>query len=259
MVASLAMYDPPELHWANDLLWQRWQAALQARKTEAPVSLARGQNWDTPDLLVAQTCGLPYALEKKWRLVATPCYRAEGCEGPRYRAALIARANDTRSDLTSFQGAIAAVNLWKSHSGHTALSEALFAISAPRPYFAEAVLSDSHLASMKLVASGRADIASIDCVTWELAKTTGNKSAQHLKVIGWTASAPGLPLVTARQQPDETVETIRSALQEAIADPALCNARDSLLITGIECLGESDYGMFEDCWKRAQSSPVAAS
>lgn len=259
MAAALAMYDLPELRWANDALWQRWRTALLARGIEAPDSLTRGQDWDAPDLLVAQTCGLPYALEGKWRLVATPCYQAEGCDGPRYRAALVARVDDSRTDLAAYEGAVVAINAWTSHSGHTALSEALDDIGARRQFFTKARLSGSHLASMDLVAAGDADIASVDCVTWALAGTAGYEAVNRLKVVGWTPSAPGLPLVAARHQSDETVEAIRAALEEAVSDPALDSAREAMLLKGVEYLDEDAYEVFGTYWKRAHAEPVTVS
>lgn len=259
MVAALAMYDLPELQWANDAFWQRWRTALLAKGMKAPDSLAHSQDWDVPDLLAAQTCGLPYALEGKWRLVATPCYRAEGCDGPLYRAALVARADDPRSELASYEGAVVAINAWRSHSGHTALSEALAGIDARRPFFTKARLSGSHLASMDLVAKGDADIAAIDCITWALAGIANYRTAEQLKVVGWTPSAPGLPLVTARHQSDEKVEAIRAALGEAVSDPALNDAREAMLLEGVEHLGEDAYEVFGNYWRRAQSEPIAAS
>ena len=41
MIASLAMYDWPELHQANDALWAKLRDAIIARGGDAPAELSR--------------------------------------------------------------------------------------------------------------------------------------------------------------------------------------------------------------------------
>ena len=77
--AALAMYDWPEVAAQNDAVWDFVRARLADQGIEAPLKLDRGlrytQPWLRPDLLLAQTCGFPFATELRGhvQLVATPC------------------------------------------------------------------------------------------------------------------------------------------------------------------------------------------
>lgn len=258
LIASLEAYDPPELRWTNDSLWRRWRTGLIDRGVDAPPSLSRNEDWNAPDLLVAQTCGLPFALDGHLQLVATPVYRAPGCDGALYRSVLVARSSEAGRPLADFGNSVVAVNSWHSHSGFTALCEALATPNLPRPFFAKALLSGSHSASAEILAQGKADIASIDCVAWELAKSAGIETVTRLAVLGWPPPAPGLPLVTSGSRPAEIVKTLRATLANALADLALGNALKTLRLVGFERLDRECYGQFCEYWSRSLRSPVVA-
>ncbi|MFE0756723.1 phosphate/phosphite/phosphonate ABC transporter substrate-binding protein [Inquilinus sp. NPDC058860] len=241
--ASLPMYDLPEIRWATDALWAAVAARLSAAGVAAAPVLARDpalhELWTDPALLLSQTCGNPYVrhYHDRLRLVATPRYAAPGCDGPRYRSLLVVRTDAPGEDLADFRGAVCAVNEWGSLSGWVALAAAL-----PEPrFFRAALVTSAHADSMAAVAAGEADIAAIDCVTYALLQRHRPAATAGLRVIGRTALAPGLPFVTRRDTADATVEALRSALRDALADPALAEARAALLIEGIEILGEADY------------------
>ncbi len=86
-VASLPMYDWPQIEAANDALWAAIANSLRAQGVEAPRKLARGgdltADWRNPRLLFSQTCGYPYVkhLRGEVALIATPEYAFAGCEG----------------------------------------------------------------------------------------------------------------------------------------------------------------------------------
>ena len=97
-VASLPMYDFPELRGAHDAFWAALSARLEAAGvSNVPPALTRnlphGDVWRHPSLLFAQGCEYPLATSfaDHVRLVATPMYSAVGCEGARYRSAIVVR------------------------------------------------------------------------------------------------------------------------------------------------------------------------
>src|SRR6516164_7708048 len=62
------------------------------------------QHWRRNDLLLSQTCGFPYrmlGLAGAVRLIATPLFDAPGCEGPRYRSALVVSAKAWQRGATT--------------------------------------------------------------------------------------------------------------------------------------------------------------
>jgi ABC-type phosphate/phosphonate transport system substrate-binding protein len=237
------MYDLPEVRWATDAVWSAVAERLSAAGVRTPPALSRGpavhQLWTDPALLLSQTCGNPYVrtYRDRLRLVATLRYAAPGCDGPHYSSVLVVRADAPGDGLADFCGAVCAVNSWDSLSGWVALAAAL-----PEPqFFRAALVTGAHADSVAAVAAGEADIAAIDCVTYALLQRHRPAATAGLRVIGRTALAPSLPLVTRRDVDDGTVEALQSALRGALADPALAEARAALLIEGIEILGEADY------------------
>lgn len=211
MIAALPMYDRPEIRDATDRFWALIRDALRARDIAAPNALQRDANdpmqtWLAPDLVLAQTCGLPYRtqLHGKVTLVATPNYALPGCQPGYYRSVIVARgpvAND-------WQGLRLAANSPGSQSGWAAL-----ATEWPDNIPAKVRLTGSHAAALAAVASGHADLAALDAQSWRLLQRF-DPAAAAVRVIAETTPTPGLPFITrAGQDP----APYRTALHDAIA------------------------------------------
>lgn len=238
------MYDHPAARWATDALWSALAEALAEAGMRAPGALDRRADyssvWHEPGLVLSQTCGYPYAtaLRGRVRLVATPAYRAAGCNGARYSSMLVVRADDPAEKLVELRGRRVACNAADSQSGHNALRAAVAPLAAGGRFFAGRVITGAHGASAEAVAAGAADLCAIDCVSWALLERYEPERIARLRVLGRTESAPGLPLVTGPAAP---VTAVRSAVVAAMSDPALADARDALLLDGVEMLTDSDY------------------
>lgn len=235
MIAALQMYDWPEVRDATD----QWWAGL-ARHLGSTLTLSRPEDFTAPwrrdDLLFGQTCGYPFthALRGKVKLVATPHYAADGCEGARYRSILFAR--DERP-LEAYRGAVAAVNTADSMSGMLALKLVFAPLADEGRFFSAAVETGGHLASLDAVRSGAADVCAIDCVCVGMARRYRPSALEGLVEIARSSAVPGLPWITRAGD----VDTIRRALTGAFADPALDAPRDALLLSGFSVLDETAY------------------
>ncbi len=217
MIASLAMYDQPPIQAANDRLWALMQRALEARGIPAPESLTRGegaywQAWEAPDLVLSQTCGLPFAarLHKRVTLVGTPDFGVEGAPPGHYRSRFMVRADDPRERIEAFDGAVLAFNESLSQSGWGAPMN--FA-RARGMAFTTGPQTGAHVLSAQAVLAGEAEIAAIDAVTWSIlseheAWTTG------LKCVAVTDPTPSHPYIAG---PDIEAEPAFEAAGEAIA------------------------------------------
>ncbi len=242
------MYDLPGLGAANDALWR----ALAARLTEAgiagvPSALTRdvpvAALWCDPRLLLAQSCGYPLvtSLGDTVRVVATPRYRAPGCCGSFYRSAIVVRAADAAADLAALRGKSCAVNDATSNSGMNLLRAMIASLADARSFFGTVLWSGSHRQSLAMIAAGEADVAAIDCVTFEHLRRTEPALVAALRVIEWSVATPGLPLVTASRTDDRTLTAIRAALADIATDSKIAWARDILLIDGFDVLPEDAY------------------
>jgi ABC-type phosphate/phosphonate transport system substrate-binding protein len=245
-LAALPMYDLPELRWATDGLW----AGLAERLPGAPAALTRDRPaeavWTDPDLLLAQACGYPLVttLAGKSQVVATPCYDAQGCDGPFYSSAIVVRRDDPAARLIDLYGRRAAINAASSHSGMNVFRREIADVARGRPFFGETITTGSHAASAAAVASGRADVAAIDAVTWALLGASEPETFRALRVLTWTRPAPGLPLISSAQTNAGRLEDLRRALDEAAVDPALARVRTALRLTGFA--PPPDYGAIHD-------------
>ena len=246
MIAALQMYDFPELRPETDALWAALRDALRARGVAAPRALSRPDDphapWDRPDLLLGQTCGWPYvsALRGRVRRVATPCYDAEGCEGPMYRSAIVARVG-AEPGLAGLRGRRVAFNAPQSWSGFQALRAALAPLAEGGRFFGGAVETGGHRASGRAVAEGTADCAALDCVSWALIRAVEPETAARLTVVGWTEAAPGLPLVTAGATDDATLAALREAVEAAFGPDGPAGPRQALRIAGGGTVEDAAY------------------
>ena len=238
-LANLGMYDAPELAAANDGFWAQVAGRLRARGVAGvPERLTRGRRpddiWTDPRLLLAQTCGWPLAtrLAGQVAVVATPRYALPGCEGPTHRAFVVVRADDPAGEPAALRGRRFALNGWDSNTGMN-LARALFApLARDGRFFAEVVVTGSHRASLAAVAAGRADAASVDCVTYGLLQRRAPASVAGLLVLAQTAASPALPFITRADAPKAELAALREALDQPV--PAMA-------LAGVSVLAESAY------------------
>jgi ABC-type phosphate/phosphonate transport system substrate-binding protein len=236
------MYDRPEIRAETDALWAAMREAIRDAGLDAPERLERARSfklvWAAPELVLAQTCGLPYvsALHHRVGLIGAPAHSIEGCPPGHYRSALVVGQQTRAGDIAALFGCRAAINARDSQSGYAALMEAAAPHAREGRFFGDVVLTGSHAASIAAVASGRADIAAIDAVTWALA-LRHDRTAQAVRLLGWTEPTPTLPYITARRR---DVAAIAGAVASAIAAlPA--GVRDALLIAGFVRFDPGDY------------------
>lgn len=264
--ASLPMYDLPEVREWTDRLWRVIAEELRAEELReaglagVPAALERPADhhaaWRSDGLLFSQSCGYPVAtaLRGAVRVVATPHYAAPGCDGPRYSSVVVARAASHVTTPSELRGAVCAFNSRDSQSGYNALRRLIAPLARGGRFFACAIETGAHAASMEAVRRGRADVCAVDCVTWALCARYRPSMLTGLEVVGRTASAPGLPFVTAPDISDSTLGSIRSALARAFARPDLAATREALLICGLSTLPTDAYDSLLDMERAAVAS-----
>jgi ABC-type phosphate/phosphonate transport system substrate-binding protein len=202
MIAALGMYDFGAAQAANDRLWALIRDHLRAKGHAAPDALTRGEGafwhaWQSPDLILSQTCGYPFRdrLHDQVTYVGTPDYGVEGCPPGHYCSVFVARKDDPRQTLAAFDMATFAYNEALSQSGWAAPQTHAAGIGVRLP---PGLQTGGHRHSAKAVAEGRADLAALDAVTWALLQDQTPDLAAALKVVARTTPTPGLPLITAQ-------------------------------------------------------------
>lgn len=200
MIASLGMYDFGPMMAANDKLWALIRDGLRQGGIAAPEALTRGEGaywpaWESPELLLSQTCGYPFRarLQGHVTYVGTPDFGIDGCPPGYYRSVFVARADDQRADVSEFNGARFAYNDALSQSGWAAPQTHAAKLGIRLP---PVLQSGGHRLSALAVIEGRADIAALDAATFRLLMAHEPLMA-GVKPVGFTDSTPGLPYITA--------------------------------------------------------------
>ncbi len=263
MLASMPMYDFPEVTAATDSWWSGVASALQrAGLDDVPEALTRDPDVDvlhSPALLLGQTCGYPltHALAGVVALVATPAYSADGCSGADYCSLIVVSEHNPADGLGDLRGAVCAYSRRQSHSGYNALRAAVAPLAEGGRFFARSIESGGHPASIALVATGKADVCAVDCVTHALIAQYQPDTLGGTRVLGSTEHAPGLPYVTRAGVDDEFLSRLRDGLQMAFSDPSLAAARDTLLLTGMQVLGYDAYQLIDEMEDSARAAGYA--
>lgn len=251
VVAGLSMYTTPGLvAEASAQLTERVLVRLgREMQSSQPVELM--QQWLSPQLLFAQTCGYPlmHSLKGKVQLIATPCYDLPGCQDNLHCSWLIVREDDPRQSLPEFYDSVAALNGYDSNSGMNLFRYKVAPFSRDGRFFREVVLSGAHVLSLDMVAQGVADLACIDAVTFGYLQLHDPGRLQGVRILEATASSPALPLIGAITTTNEmclsVLEAFNACLKEA---PQLSQ---TLALKGFVRSSIEDYQRVLDYQQRA--------
>ncbi|KAI0393400.1 ABC transporter [Xylariaceae sp. FL0594] len=193
--------------------------------------------WRHPALLLGQACRGSlaednHALARNVQVLGHQDYSAvEGGKAEFYSSAIVVRrggannaqrteaapASDLRQKpsfrLEDLEGKRFAYNSSDSLSGRLALEQDLKTLDKTLDIFSELVETGSHRRSIVAVAEGKADVAAIDCLTWQLAQKY-EPAAAELMVVGWTAHRVGLPFIMSRHIRSPMLQAVVEALKE---------------------------------------------
>ena len=233
------MYMRAELIDAHDTYYALNRRHLSARNIDSPTYISEPDDlyaaWQSSDLFISQTCGMPYrlTLHGKVQLIGTPDFKLEGCKPGYYRSAMVVRREDAQQPLTDFQHRVFTYNADDSHSGYATAYELA---QKHGFWFEQRVRSGGHRESALAIAEGCADIAAIDAMTWRLLQTY-ETFTDNLTVIEWTEPAPGLPYITSLAHDAAAMfEAISSAIDELPAE-----AREILHINSLVKISAERY------------------
>ena len=200
-------------------------------------------HWRDPALLLSQACGYPLvtALAGQVGVVGAFRYNVPGCDGVMQRSQLVVRAADPATTLEDLRGRRVAYNGTDSQSGYNSLRALVAPLERRGIFFGSHLETGGHMRSVLAVRDGRADVASIDCVSLAEFRKHTPEATQGIRVLCESDPYPGLPLVTAASTGDATMATLRGVLAQAVADPELAPFWQELFITGFEPLDETAY------------------
>ena len=224
-VASMPMYDFPEVRAALDSLWSAMARNLKLEGiADVPSELVHGgslkQLWKDPALVISQCCGYDLVNRYADRLIpfAVPQYGAPECKGYDYASIVIVREDCPINDVLKMRGSTCVINGPESHSGMGSLRALVAPQSREGRFFSEVKISGTHADSIQMVRRGEADVAAIDCVTYALIERYRPSDFDGIRKLGRTYRAPGIPYVARATEDRDTLARLRTAIFRTFAN-----------------------------------------
>jgi ABC-type phosphate/phosphonate transport system substrate-binding protein len=211
----------------------------------ADIENAGIENAGTPagDFLVGQVCGITLATAPagRFQYLATPVMDDAAVPRGHYNSLIITPRESEIDRLAAFDPAHhrIAINEPGSFSGAITFAAHLRQTTAhdvDRP-----LLSGGHLASIGMVAAGRAHLAAIDRVSFALAGTACPDDVAAVRVIDETAFYPGLPFVADGALSGEMAERLRTRLLDFRSHLAWHGMATILRLRDLTILDAADY------------------
>lgn len=242
------MYDFPDVRAATDAWWAALARHLEREGIDAvPRSLLRRddliEQWADPALLISQTCGylLCNQLRTALQPVATPHYTAPGCSGPNYASVILVRDTHPAKELEDLRGGVAVYSRTYSHAGYNAFRGIVAPLAAGKPFFSQVIGSGSHVESIRLIATGAGDVATVCCVIHAFVARWRPAALARTRVLGYTPMALAPPYVAPLGATRTRIAQLRAGLSAAMADPEIASVRDALFLGGLSVFDRSEY------------------
>jgi ABC-type phosphate/phosphonate transport system substrate-binding protein len=249
LTASLPMYNLPEMAPRNTAFWKALSKEITSEKfANAPVELAlsRPAVPDTigKEVLFSQACGYPLQTiyRGQFALLAAPTYNFPGCGAATHRAFIIVRRDASYKTVEDLRASRFALNSRHSNSGMNLPRIMLARLGITAPFFGSVVETGSHTESIRRVAAGDLDAASIDCVTYGFFIDYRREEMSGLRVLGETPESPAIPFVTSVATPPEQIDALRAALLRMANDPGRKSVLRGLRI---ETITPADLAVYE--------------
>ena len=253
-ISILPMYDWPEVRSYTDSYYECLKGHLSDLDLPVPDKLMHDADglidiWKSPDLLIGQTCGLPFMrfLQGEVTHLGSPAYQ-NGSQAGYYSSVIIARDDHSLDDLYKMKFGC---NELGSQSGYACLQnhfkENGFNYLDPQSI----TLTGNHRNSIKAVQAGEIDYAAIDNVSWGLA-LKHEAATEGLKVISNTGERPTLPYITSTKYQDMS-DKLGLAIQEAIKNLDQ-DIKDNLLLSGFILNTENKYNIIKENYQALEAS-----
>lgn len=248
LYASLPMYDLKPIQKSYDLLWTHFIKQfpsgmginLSERLKRSPVP---SQLWSNPDMFLSQACGynLTVTHPNDLKYICTPCYIAPGCKNYYYSSVFIIHKQSPIQEFSDLKNGRAVVNTSDSHSGMNVLRAKAAPFSENGAFFSSIHITGSHYQSMIEIAKKEAEVAAIDCVTFELIKRWQPELIQQLQVLQFSELYPALPFVAGSNTSLEMVQTIFETFKILLNLSKMKELKETLLLDRVEQISTNSY------------------
>lgn len=201
-----------------------------------------------PGLFFGHTCGYPLMkyLKDQATPFCVPVFDVPGTNGKLYSSRFVVAANSAIEALDECRGKVAAMNAADSNSGMNVLRYAIAKYNPSTAFFSRVVQTGSHLHSLEAVADGTADVAAIDCVSYQLIQDHWPELIDQVRCIGFSVKTCGLPFVLPKSNiRDADLGLLVDNLNQALANTSE-TIRNRLHLLRFEPVVLEDYQLIVD-------------
>ena len=163
------------------------------------------------------------------------------CGKPVYFCDVIVRRSSSARSFGDLKGGTWAYNDPCSLSGHGGLAARLGSPEAIGTFFGRKIRSGSHPASVRLVADGRADVASIDSNVLKILLERTPALREEVRVLEWWGPYPIQPVVVRTDLDPALKVALRESLLKAQADPLTRRELEAFGLKRFVAVDEEDY------------------
>ncbi|GAB4578642.1 MAG: hypothetical protein Fur0022_13780 [Anaerolineales bacterium] len=217
-----------EVIWVEDLPWQERQTLVQKGEIE-----------------IGWMCGLDYVKtfqEGAFELLAAPVMSGARYRGtPAYFTDVVVRRESGLATFEEMRGTRWVYNEPGSFSGYAVLLAHLLQQGEDLKYFAEAVASGAHSASVERVLAGEADGTAVDSTVFDLMCSVRPGLRERLRVVKTLGPNPIPPFVVSRAVAAGVRERLREFFLQMHATPRGREILSLALITHFVAVRDRDY------------------
>lgn len=197
-------------------------------------------------LLLGQICGIEFAHAPLGQYQYLGSFSLPGFAPGHYNSVLITGVATGLHALSDFdaENHPVAINELGSFSGSIAFAAHMLGRGDAR--FPRQVMTGGHLRSVAAVARGDAMLAAIDRLSFNLAQQVCPEDYKGVRVIGETASRPGLPFVCGAAVPDDQVAVMQERLAATPRQPFWDALSGLLGVDGIDRINPADFMVMRD-------------
>jgi phosphonate transport system substrate-binding protein len=201
--------------------------AYLAEEIKRPIEMVQRRSYAEMDdllrdknVMVAMICSGPYVTnheELGVEILAAPVMYGK----PFYHAYVIAQKNSPIRKLEDLKGKVFAFTDPKSNTGKLVPTYMLAKRGhTPASFFSKFIFSGHHSESIKQVAEGKVDGASVDHLIWEYANATNPRYTNKTKVVA-KSPAYGMPPIVVHPKIDKALKKrLKTALLNMHKSPA---------------------------------------
>jgi ABC-type phosphate/phosphonate transport system, periplasmic component len=206
-------------------------------------------------------CGLQYVRIMRDVPGSLELLGAPILEGARYRqqpiyySDVVVRADQPYKSWGDLKDAIWTYNEESSHSGYNLVCASLLARGVALPYFARALRSGSHLASLHFVLSGQADATAIDSQVLDVLLRREPQLATQLRIIDTFGPSSIPPVVVAARLDPLLKQALRKALLALHTDTLVAQSLHEGAITRFVAIEDTGYNDLRSMLTRVEQYP----